>query len=91
MAEQGFVKVLTVPGRDRILGVTIVGAQAGEMLGEFTLAMRHGIGLKGLLGTIHPYPSWTEAAKATAGVWRRAHLPARVIALSERLLRWQRG
>jgi len=79
----GFVKVLTPPGRDRILGVTIVGAQAGELLAEFVLAMRHGIGLNSMLGTIHAYPTLAEANKYAAGEWKRAHAP-------ERLLRWVR-
>lgn len=90
-ANEGFVKVLTVPGKDRILGVTIVGARAGDMLGEFTLAMRHGLGLNAILRTIHPYPGWTDAARATAGEWRRAHAPAWALALSARILRWLRG
>lgn len=90
-ANEGFVKVLTVPGKDRILGVTIVGARAGDMLGEFTLAMRHGLGLNAILRTIHPYPGWTEAARATAGEWRRAHAPAWALALSARILQWLRG
>lgn len=90
-ANHGFVKVLTVPGKDRILGVTIAGARAGDMLGEFTLAMRHGLGLNAILRTIHPYPGWTEAARAAAGEWRRAHAPAWALALSARILRWLRG
>ncbi|WP_292123895.1 FAD-dependent oxidoreductase [Mesorhizobium sp.] len=90
-ANEGFVKVLTVPGKDRILGVTIAGARAGDMLGEFTLAMRHGLGLNAILRTIHPYPGWTEAARSTAGEWRRAHTPAWALAVSARTLQWLRG
>jgi pyruvate/2-oxoglutarate dehydrogenase complex dihydrolipoamide dehydrogenase (E3) component/uncharacterized membrane protein YdjX (TVP38/TMEM64 family) len=90
-ANEGFVKVLTVPGRDRILGVTIVGARAGDMLGEVTLAMRHGLGLNAILRTIHPYPGWTDAARATASEWRRAHAPAWALGFSARILRWLRG
>ncbi|MGE0769570.1 MAG: FAD-dependent oxidoreductase [Hyphomicrobiaceae bacterium] len=90
-ANQGFVKILTVPGKDRILGATLVGARAGDMLAEFTLAMKHGLGLNAILRTIHPYPGWTEANKAVAGEWRRAHAPAWALSLSERWLRWQRG
>jgi pyruvate/2-oxoglutarate dehydrogenase complex dihydrolipoamide dehydrogenase (E3) component len=90
-ATQGFVKVLTVPGRDRILGATIVGARAGDMLSEFTLAMRHKLGLKAILNTIHPYPGWSDAVRATAGEWRRAHTPAWAMRLSERLFAWARG
>ncbi len=79
---QGWVKVLTpAGGSDRILGVTIVGAHAGELIGEFIVAMRHGLGLKRLMSTIHIYPTMTEAVKLSAGAWRRNHVP-------ERLLGW---
>ncbi len=77
----GFVKVLTPPGKDRILGVTIVGHHAGDLIAEFILAMKHGIGLKKLMGTIHIYPTLTEANKFAASAWRRAHAP-------EGALRW---
>jgi len=87
----GFVKVLTVPGKDRILGATIIGSGAGEMLAEFTLAMTQGIGLNKLLGTIHPYPTHSEAVKATAGVWKNAHKPERVLGWLERYFTWRRG
>ncbi|WP_085918461.1 FAD-dependent oxidoreductase [Halomonas sp. CSM-2] len=90
-ATQGFIKVLTVPGRDRILGATIVAENAGEWLGEFTLAMKHGLGLNKLLGTIHPYPTLGEAAKATAGVWKNAHKPERVLNFLKRYFNWRRG
>ncbi|HEV7878099.1 FAD-dependent oxidoreductase [Bradyrhizobium sp.] len=90
-ANEGFIKVLTEVNKDRILGATIVGARAGDMLGEFTLAMHHGLGLNSILRTIHPYPGWMEAAKATAGEWRRAHAPAWALALSARILQWLRG
>ena len=90
-AEEGFIKVLTAPGRDRILGATIVGARAGDMLSEFTLAMRHGLGLKAIFATIHPYPGWSDAARATAGEWRRARAPAWALRLSQRLFAWARG
>ena len=90
-ADSGFIKALTAPGKDRILGVTIVGARAGDMLAEFTLAMRHGLGLKAILNTIHPYPGWSEAARATAGEWRRARTPEWAQALSRRLFDWLRG
>ncbi|TAM99818.1 MAG: pyridine nucleotide-disulfide oxidoreductase, partial [Rhodanobacteraceae bacterium] len=69
----GFVKVLTLPGRDRILGVTIVGEHAGDLLAEFVLAMKYGIGLNKILGTIHTYPTLAEANKYVAGNWRRTH------------------
>ncbi|MDZ7852232.1 MAG: FAD-dependent oxidoreductase [Halomonas sp.] len=90
-STRGFVKVLTVPGRDRILGATIVGQGAGEMLAEFTLAMTRGIGLNKLLGTIHPYPTRSEAVKATAGVWKNAHKPERLLSWLARYFAWRRG
>jgi pyruvate/2-oxoglutarate dehydrogenase complex dihydrolipoamide dehydrogenase (E3) component len=90
-AAHGFVQVLTPPGKDRILGVTIVGEYAGELLAEFTLAMKHGLGLDKILGTIHPYPTWSEAAKYAAGEWKRAHAPHRLLAWLERFHAWRRG
>ena len=87
----GFVKVLTVPGRDRILGVTIVGEHAGDLLAEFVLAMKHGIGLNKILGTIHTYPTMAEANKYAAGNWKRAHAPQRLLAWVERFHAWRRG
>ncbi|MAC32170.1 MAG: pyridine nucleotide-disulfide oxidoreductase [Haliea sp.] len=90
-SAQGFVKVLTVPGRDRILGATIVGPQAGELLAEFILAMRHGLGLNKLLGTIHSYPTLAEANKYAAGEWKKAHAPERLLGWVERYHRWRRG
>lgn len=89
--NQGFIKVLTPPGKDRILGAVVVGARAGEILAEFTLAMKHGLGLNKILGTIHPYPTWNEAAKYAAGEWKRAHAPQAVLNLLEKLHRWRRG
>ncbi|MBA2675946.1 bifunctional TVP38/TMEM64 family protein/FAD-dependent oxidoreductase [Ramlibacter sp.] len=77
----GFVKVITVPGKDRILGVTIVGEHAGDLIAEYVLAMKHGIGLNKILGTIHIYPTMAEANKYVAGNWKRAHGP-------EKLLTW---
>jgi pyruvate/2-oxoglutarate dehydrogenase complex dihydrolipoamide dehydrogenase (E3) component len=90
-AAQGFVKVLTEPGKDRILGVTIVGERASDLLAEFVLAMKHGLGLNKILSAIHAYPTWAEANKYAAGEWKRAHAPQRVLALSERFHAWQRG
>ncbi len=87
----GFVKVLTVPGKDRILGVTIVGEHAGDLLAEFVLAMRHGIGLNKVLGTIHIYPTLAEANKYAAGVWKKAHAPERVLGWLGRFHAWRRG
>ncbi|HXG29115.1 MAG TPA: FAD-dependent oxidoreductase [Nevskiales bacterium] len=90
-AAHGFVKVLTEPGRDRILGVTIVGEHAGDLLAEFVLAMKHGLGLNKILSTIHTYPTWAEANKYAAGEWKRAHAPQRLLAWVERYHRWMRG
>ena len=87
----GFVKVLTVPGKDRILGVTIVGEHAGELLAEYVLAMKHGIGLNKILGTIHAYPTMAEANKYAAGKWKRAHAPQALLAWVERFHTWRRG
>ncbi|CAA0096174.1 Mercuric reductase [Halioglobus japonicus] len=90
-AAYGFVKVLTVPGKDKILGVTIVGEHAGDLLAEFVLAMKHGLGLNKIMGTIHTYPTWSEANKYAAGEWKRAHAPQKLLALVERYHTWRRG
>ena len=87
----GFVKVLTVPGKDRILGVTIVGEHAGDLIAEYVLAMRHGIGLNKILGTIHIYPTLAEANKYAAGVWKKAHAPQKLLQWVERFHAWRRG
>ncbi|PKO83847.1 MAG: pyridine nucleotide-disulfide oxidoreductase [Betaproteobacteria bacterium HGW-Betaproteobacteria-11] len=87
----GFIKVLTVPGKDRILGVTIVGEHAGDLIAEYVLAMKHGIGLNKILGTIHIYPTLAEANKYVAGVWKRAHAPEQLLAWVERFHAWRRG
>jgi pyruvate/2-oxoglutarate dehydrogenase complex dihydrolipoamide dehydrogenase (E3) component/uncharacterized membrane protein YdjX (TVP38/TMEM64 family) len=88
---RGLVKVLTVPGKDRILGVTIAGEHAGDLIAEFVTAMRHGLGLNKILGTIHIYPTLTEANKYAAGNWKRAHAPARVLAWLQLYHTWRRG
>jgi pyruvate/2-oxoglutarate dehydrogenase complex dihydrolipoamide dehydrogenase (E3) component len=90
-ANIGFIKVLTIPGRDRILGAVIVGTRAGDMLAEFTLAMKHNLGLRAVLKTIHPYPGWAEANKAVAGEWQKSHTPAWALAMSKRWLQWLRA
>ena len=90
-AAHGFVKVLTVPGKDKILGVTIVGEHAGDLLAEFVLAMKHGLGLNKILGTIHTYPTWAEANKYAAGEWKRAHQPKKLLQWVARFHAWQRG
>jgi pyruvate/2-oxoglutarate dehydrogenase complex dihydrolipoamide dehydrogenase (E3) component len=89
-AAHGWVKVLTVPGKDRILGVTIVGAHAGELLAEYVLAMRHGLGLNKILGTIHTYPTMAEANKYAAGEWKRAHQPLTLLRWVEKFHAWRR-
>ena len=86
----GFVKVLTVPGKDRILGVTIVGTHAADLLAEYVLAMRHGLGLNKILGTIHTYPTLSEANKYTAGEWKRAHQPHALLAWVRKFHNWRR-
>jgi pyruvate/2-oxoglutarate dehydrogenase complex dihydrolipoamide dehydrogenase (E3) component/uncharacterized membrane protein YdjX (TVP38/TMEM64 family) len=87
----GFIKVLTPPGKDKILGAVVVGPQGGEILAEFTLAMKHGLGLNKILGTVHPYPTWNEAAKFTAGEWKQANAPQGILRLLEKLHGWRRG
>ncbi len=89
-ANEGFVTVLVPPGKDKILGVTIVAAQAGEMLAEFVLAMKHGLGLNKILGTIHSYPTMAEANKYAAGEWKKANQPERLLKWVELYHRWRR-
>ncbi len=88
---QGFVKVLTVPGKDTILGVSIVGHHAGDLLAEYVLAMKHGLGLSKILGTIHTYPTMSEANKYAAGEWKRAHAPQQLLKWVARYHDWKRG
>jgi pyruvate/2-oxoglutarate dehydrogenase complex dihydrolipoamide dehydrogenase (E3) component/uncharacterized membrane protein YdjX (TVP38/TMEM64 family) len=90
-AAHGFVKLLTVPGKDRILGVTIVGMHASDLLAEFVLAMKQGLGLNRILGTIHTYPTWPEANKYAAGEWRRMHVPHRLLDWVQKYHDWRRG
>jgi pyruvate/2-oxoglutarate dehydrogenase complex dihydrolipoamide dehydrogenase (E3) component/uncharacterized membrane protein YdjX (TVP38/TMEM64 family) len=87
----GLVKVLTVPGKDKILGVTIAGEHAGDLIAEYILAMRHGIGLNKILGTIHIYPTLAEANKFAAGEWKRAHAPQWALKIVGKYHAWQRG
>ncbi len=88
---RGFVKILTAPGKDTILGVTIVGTHAGDLLAEDVLAMRHGLGLNKILSTIHTYPTLAEANKYAAGEWKRAHQPKRLLEWVRRYHDWKRG
>ena len=87
---KGFVKVLTVPGKDRILGATIVGYHAGELINEFIMAMTHNLGLKKILGTIHIYPTLSESGKFAAGQWRKQNAPDWIYPHLERFHRWRR-
>ena len=90
-AAHGWIKVLTVPGKDRILGVTIVGVHAGDLLAEYVLAMKHGLGLNKILGTIHTYPTLAEANKYVAGEWKRAHQPVKLLEWVARFHAWRRA
>jgi pyruvate/2-oxoglutarate dehydrogenase complex dihydrolipoamide dehydrogenase (E3) component len=89
--REGFVRVLTEKGRDRILGATIVGPRAGEMIGEFALAMQSGLGLKAILRTVHAYPTWSDAVKLTAGAYTRERVSPRTSHLLARFNAWRRG
>ena len=87
----GFIKVLTVPGKDKILGVTIVGVHAGDLLSEYVLAMKHGLGLNKILGTIHAYPTLAESNKYVAGEWKRAHQPVKLLEYVKKYHDWRRA
>lgn len=87
----GFIKVLSVPGKDKILGVTIVGVHAGDLLAEYVLAMKHGLGLNKILGTIHVYPTLAESNKYVAGEWKRAHQPVKLLEYVKKFHDWRRG
>ena len=87
----GFIKVLTVPGKDKILGVTIVGVHAGDLLAEYVLAMKHGLGLNKILGTIHAYPTLAESNKYVAGEWKRAHQPVKLLEWVKKYHDWRRA
>lgn len=88
--DKGFIKVLTKPGKDKILGVTIVGPHAGELLAEFVLAMKHNIGLRGILGTVHAYPTLMEANRFASGEWSKAHVPQWLYGIGEAIHKWRR-
>ncbi len=89
--DHGWVKVLTKPGSDKILGVTIVGTHAGDLLAEYVLAMKYKLGLNKILGTIHTYPTLAEMNKMTAGEWKRAHTPEKLLGWVEKYHTWRRG
>ena len=88
--KAGWIKVLTVPGKDKILGVTIVGARAGELLQEYVIATRHNLGLNKILGTIHPYPTFVEINQRVAGAWKRNHAPQWALQLAKKIHAWRR-
>lgn len=88
---RGIVKLLTLPKKDKLLGATIVGEHAGDLISEYVLAMRHGLGLNKILSTIHIYPTLAEANKYAAGAWKRAHAPDVVLRWLERMHTWRRG
>jgi len=88
--DQGYVKVLTPPGKDKILGVTIVGYHAGDLITEYVLAMKHGLGLNQILGTIHIYPTMAEANKYAAGIWKKNHAPTGLLNFIQKFHAWRR-
>ncbi|GAC16570.1 FAD-dependent oxidoreductase [Aliiglaciecola lipolytica] len=90
-ATKGFIKVITPKGKDKILGVTVVSEHAGDLIAEFVLAMKHGLGLNKILGTIHSYPTWAEGNKYAAGEWKRNHAPQKVLNWLEKYHTWRRG
>jgi dihydrolipoamide dehydrogenase len=89
--DHGFIKVITPKGKDQILGVTIVGAHAGDLIAEFVTAMKHGLGLNKILGTIHIYPTFAEMNKFAAGNWKKAHAPEKVLEFLKKFHGWRRG
>ncbi len=89
--QDGFIKVLTVPNSDKILGVTIVGHHAGDIIAEYVTAMKYGLGLNKILGTIHIYPTLAESNKYVAGEWKRQHAPQRILNWLARYHSWKRG
>ncbi|GLR28238.1 Pyridine nucleotide-disulphide oxidoreductase, dimerisation domain [Psychrobacter pacificensis] len=90
-AAKGFIKVITPKGKDKILGVTIVAEHAGDLMSDFVLAMKHGLGLNKILGTIRTYPTWAEGNKYVAGEWKRNHAPDTVLNWLEKYHTWRRG
>lgn len=87
----GVVKVITPPGKDKILGVTIVADHAGDLISEYVLAMKHGLGLGKIMGTIHIYPTLAEMNKFAASEWRKAHKPDWILNIAEKFHAWRRG
>lgn len=89
--DHGFVKVLTKPGTDKIIGATVVGNHASDLIGEFIAAMKHGFGLNGIMGTIHIYPTMLEANKFAAGEWKKARKPEGLLEKLKKFHAWRRG
>ena len=87
--DQGFIKVLTKPGKDHILGATIMGCNAGNLITEYISAMKHGFGLNKILGTIHIYPTMAEANKFVAGNWKKNHVPKKLLKLVQKFHAWR--
>ena len=87
----GLVKVLTVPGKDKILGVTIAADHAGDLISEYVLAMKHGLGLRKIMGTIHIYPTLAEMNKFAASEWAKQHKPEGLLGFAEKFHAWRRG
>jgi dihydrolipoamide dehydrogenase len=87
----GFIKVLTIPGTDKILGATIVGDHAGDIIAEYVTAMKHGLGMNKILGTIHIYPTLAESNKYVAGVWKKQNTSLKLLKLLEKIHSWRRG
>ena len=90
-AQEGFVRIITKKNSDRILGVTIVAPRAGEMISEFALAMRWGLGLKKILSTVHAYPTWCDANKLAALAWQKNHVPHKLLTFAEKFHDWKRS
>ncbi|MGZ5063301.1 MAG: FAD-dependent oxidoreductase, partial [Usitatibacter sp.] len=88
---EGMVKVLTAPGSDKVLGATIAGEHADDLIAEFVLCMKHGIGLDKVLGTIHAYPTLPEANKFAAGVWKKKQVTQGQMAFAQAFNEWTRG
>ena len=90
-AAHGIVKVLTVPGKDKVIGVTIAGLHAGDIISEYVAAMKNGFGMNKILGTIHIYPTLAEANKYAAGNWKKNNITEKALAWGERINRWRRN
>ncbi|KMP11053.1 pyridine nucleotide-disulfide oxidoreductase [Candidatus Nitromaritima sp. SCGC AAA799-C22] len=88
--DHGMIKVLTEPGKDRVLGVTIMGYHAGDLITEYVAAMKHGFGLNKILGTIHIYPTMGEANKFAAGIWKKDHAPQGLLNWVQKFHAWRR-